>query len=238
MARGWGKIAMGTRLEKSVESKFVKVWSELISRGLRRGDGYLIVSDLVSQWASNEMVRRFLKTDCDTLFMLDSDADVGVNFLNEFRDFEDGWQYDILQAFYCRRGWPPEAIWFQQRDDGVFVSCLVTAENVTEDVAAIGTHSVLIRREVFERLLGDNDPATYQWFYYPRETNMGEDVAFSRDAAAAGFRLGATSAVKAGHISRVTTGWDTYAEYIALNHTEEKARADAMRYLEMRGAGK
>lgn len=228
---------MGTRLEKVVESKFFRVWSELISKGLRKGDGYLIVSDLVSQWASNELVRRFLKTDCDTLFMLDSDADVGADFLHTFRDFAPGWQYDVLQAFYCRRGWPPEAIWFQRRDDGQFVQCLVTADNVTEDVAGIGTHSVLIRREVFEGLLGDNDPATHQWFYYPRDVHMGEDIAFSKDAAEAGFRLGATSAVKAGHIGRVTTGWDTYAEYIALNHTEEKARADAMRYLEMRGAG-
>lgn len=227
---------MGTRLEKVVECRFVKVWSELISKGLRKGDCYLMVSDLVSQWASNELVRRFLKSDCDTLFMLDSDADVGADFLHTFRDYEPGWQYDILQAFYCRRGWPPEAIWFQQRDDGEFVACLVTAENVTEDVAAIGTHSVLIRREVFERLLGDNDPATFQWFYYPREIHMGEDVAFSKDAASAGFRLGATTAVKAGHISRVTTGWDTYAEYNAMNNAEARAREDAMRYLDMRAS--
>jgi hypothetical protein len=29
--------------------------------------------------------------------------------------------------------------------------------------------------------------------------------------------------VKAGHISRVTTGWDTYQEYLRLNGTEQPA---------------
>jgi hypothetical protein len=231
---GWGKIALGTRLEKLVESKFVKVWSELISKGLRKGDGYLIVNDLVAHWASNELVRGFLKTNCDTLFILDSDADVGPNFLHTFRDYEPGWKYDVLQSFFVRRGWPPEAIWFQKRDDGAYIQCVVTGDDIVEDVAAVGTHATLFRREVFERLLGDNDPATYQWFYYPRDVRMSEDVAFSRDAVNAGFRFGATTAVKAGHISRVTTGWETYVEYVALNHIDEKAREDALRYMDMR----
>lgn len=235
---GWGKIAMGTRLEKLVESKFFKVWSELISTGLRRGDGYLVVSDLVAHWASNELVRRFLKTDCDSLFIIDSDADVGPNFLHTFRDYEVGWQFDVLQSFFLRRGWPPEAIWFQRRDDGEFVQCLVTSDDVTEEVAGVGTHATLFRREVFERLLGNGDPATHQWFYYPRDVKMSEDIALSKDATAAGFRLGATTAVKAGHISRVTTGWDTYVEYVALNHAEERARADALRYLDMRASAR
>jgi hypothetical protein len=113
-------------------------------------------------------------------------------------------------------------------DEGTqLVQCLVTADNVTTRVAAIGTHAVLIRRSVFEGLLGDNDPAMFEWFWYPRGEKQSEDVAFSLEARRAGFRLGATTCVKAGHISRVTTGWETYQEYLRLNGTEQPAIEEA-----------
>lgn len=225
--RDWGRIAVGTRLEKMVENRFVAVWSNLISRGLRKGDGYLIAADLPAHKASNELVRRFLKTDCDSLMLLDSDADVGVGFVSELRDLEPGHAFDVLQAFYVRRGWPPEAIWFQKHGED-YVNCLVTANNITVEVAGIGTHAVLIRREVFVGMVGRADPETFEWFWYPRGEKMSEDIAFSKGARAAGFRLGATTAVKAGHISRVTTGWETYQEYIAINGTEASAIQDAL----------
>lgn len=215
--RDWGRVCVGTRLEKTVDSRFVRCWTNLVMRGLRKGDGVLVVDDRVAHAASNEMVRRFLQTGADTLFMLDSDADIGPNFLNEFRDFAPGHEYDLLQAFYCRRGWPPDAIWFKESPLGDTFVRAVYGEDATEDVAIVGTHAVLIRREVFVRLLGDNDPATFDWFFYPRHEKASEDGAFSKEARAAGFRLGATTHVKAGHISRVTTGWETYQEYLQLS---------------------
>ena len=234
MASGWGRIAVGTRLEKQVDSRFVCVWSELITKGLRKGDGFLVASDLPAHRAANHLVRGFLKTPCDTLLMLDSDADVGPGFIEEFRNVEAGWDYDILQAFYTRRGWPPEAIWLQalgmgngESDEPQLVQCLVTADNITTRVAAIGTHAVLIRREVFVGLLGDADPDKFEWFWYPRGEKQSEDVAFSLEARRAGFKLGATTSAKAGHISRVTTGWETYQEYLRLNGTEQKAIENA-----------
>jgi SAM-dependent methyltransferase len=213
----WGKICVGTRLEKGVDSRFVKCWTNLIMRGLRKGDGVLVVDDKVAHQASNALAREFLRTGCDTLFMLDSDADIGPNFLNEFRDYEPGWQYDLLQAFYCRRGWPPDAIWFKKSHHGDMFVRAVYGEDVVEDVAIIGTHAVLIRREVFIKLLGDRDEEKFDWFFYPRHETASEDGAFSQEAADAGFRLGATTHVKAGHISRVTTGWETYQEYLQLS---------------------
>ena len=215
--RDWGRICVGTRLEKNVDSRFVKCWTNLMLRGLRKGDGVLVVDDKVAHAASNELARSFLKTGHDTLFMLDSDADIGPNFLNEFRDHEAGWEYDLLQAFYCRRGWPPDAIWFKESSLGDMFIRAVYGEDVTEDVAIIGTHAVMIRREVFVKLLGDNDPETFDWFFYPRHEKASEDGAFSKEARAAGFRLGATTHVKAGHISRLTTGWETYQEYLQLS---------------------
>jgi 2-polyprenyl-3-methyl-5-hydroxy-6-metoxy-1,4-benzoquinol methylase len=74
---------------------------------------------------------------------------------------------------------------------------------------------------VFVKLLGEHDPEHFDWFFYPRNEVASEDGAFSREAEAAGFRLGATTHVKAGHISRLTTGWDTYQEYLQLSGSNQ-----------------
>lgn len=219
--RDWGRVFVATRLEKQVYSKFFLVWMKLQQHGLRPGDAAFVVRGLVAHKALNKIVRAFLESDCDTLFSLDSDADIGPEFLETFRTFEPGQEYDILQAFYARRGWPPEAIWLKKDALGNLSKCHVfegpNGEPVTSNVDVAGTHACLIRREVFETLLGDNDPDTFEWFYYERGSEASEDAVFSRDAIEAGFEIGATTAVKAGHIHDITTGWQAYQEYIYAN---------------------
>lgn len=217
IAQDWGKIMIGARLEKTVDSQFFRVWTNLLTQGLRPGDRYTIAEGLTAHKAANALARTFLDSDCDTLLFLDSDADVGPDFLERFRTYEPGWQYDVLQAFYVRRGWPPEAIWFKRDAAGVLRKVVITDPNTHDDVALVGLHACLIRREVFERLLGENDQRRHDWFYYPRGEETTEDAAFSFDALQAGFRLGATSSVKAGHITNLTTTWDTYQEYLYMS---------------------
>ena len=223
---GWGSICVATRLEKMVESQFVWDWSHLITTGLRPGDSFIIVKDRVAHWAANEAVRGFLKSDNDTLCFLDSDASVGPGFVESLRVLEAGFEYDIFQAFYVRRGWPPEAIWFKESALGDLMQCLVYKDDNTEETALVGLHCVLIRREVFETVLNDNPDENYQtfdWFWYPRHKFISEDSAFSGEARKKyGFKIGSTTAVKAGHISRVVTGWETYQEQIRLSGTWEK----------------
>lgn len=210
----WGRILVSTRLEKTVSARFFQVWTELIKRGLRPGDGFYSVAGRVAHKAQNDVVRAFLATDCDSLLTLDSDADVAPEFLEQFRTYEPGFAYDILQAFYPRRGWPPRAIWMKRNALGEMMECFVTDPDKTEEVDLVGTHAALFRREVFVKLLGDNDPATFEWFFYPRHHEDSEDGAFSAEAQAAGFRLGATSAVRAGHLSEILTTWNSYQEYL------------------------
>jgi 2-polyprenyl-3-methyl-5-hydroxy-6-metoxy-1,4-benzoquinol methylase len=210
----WGRILVSTRLEKQVTPKFFRAWSALITEGLRQGDGFYSVTGMVAHKAQNEVVRQFLKGDFDTLLTLDSDADVAPTFLEEFRTYEAGFAYSVLQAFYPRRGWPPRAIWMKRDALGQMMEYVITDPDHIEDVDVCGTHACLFRREVFEGMLGDNDPATFEWFYYPRHETASEDSAFSIDAKAAGFRLGATTAVRAGHVTEVTTTWDSYQDYL------------------------
>ena len=218
--KDWGKICVITRLEKMVENQFVTMWSHFITKGFRPGDNFIIAKDRPAHMAANDAVRTFLKSDCDSVFFLDSDADIGVSFLEEFRSLEDEYQYDILQGFYTRRGWPPEAIWFKRTELGDLMQCLVWKDNHTEDTAMAGLHCSLIRRKVFETMK-DNSPEIalkdFTWFYYPRNTNQSEDGAFSNDAINAGFRVGSTTKMKAGHIGRMTSGWETYQQYLQIS---------------------
>lgn len=210
----WGRILVSTRLEKQVTPKFFRAWSALITEGLRQGDGFYSVSGMVAHKAQNDVVRQFLKGGYDTLLTLDSDADVAPTFLEQFRTYEAGFAYDILQAFYPRRGWPPRAIWMKRDALGQMMEYIITDPDAIEDVDVCGTHACLFRRQVFTRMLGKCDPEQFEWFYYPRHEAASEDSVFSADAKAAGFRLGATTAVRAGHVTEVTTTWDTYQDYL------------------------
>jgi 2-polyprenyl-3-methyl-5-hydroxy-6-metoxy-1,4-benzoquinol methylase len=212
--KDWGRILVSTRLEKQVSPRFFQSWTALIKTGLRQGDGFYSVAGKVAHKAQNEVVRNFLKTECDTLLTLDSDADVAPTFLEDFRSYEAGFAYDILQAFYPRRGWPPRAIWMKRNALGQMMECFVTNPDMVQDVDMVGTHCCLFRREVFTTMLGDNDPETFDWFFYPRHDSASEDGAFSFEAQAAGFRLGATTAIRAGHVTEVTTSWESYQDYL------------------------
>ncbi len=217
MKRPWGKILVSTRLEKTVIARFFQVWTDLIQHGLRPGDGVFSVAGRIAHKAQNDVVRHLLAGEWDTLLTLDSDAEVGPDFLSQFRDYEPGWEYDILQAFYVRRGWPPRAIWMKKNALGQTMEYFIRDPDVTSDVDIAGTHACLIRREVFETLLGAADKEYHEWFYYPRHSETSEDGAFSQDAIAAGFRVGATTAVRAGHICEMVTTWESYQEYLKIS---------------------
>lgn len=216
----WGKIFIASRREKVTLSEFDEHWSLLLATGIRRGDSYSICSGRPAHWSANELVDRFLGSECNSILFLDSDAQFDGQLLNQLRDLEDGWDYDIFSAFYVRRGWPPEAIWMKRQADGNYKNMAVLKET-TEEVDAVGLHCCLIRRSVFEALPGPD------YFYYPRRTSptehrKSEDVAFCEEAKALGFRIGSTSKVRTGHYSLVPTGWETHHEWLNANKLIEK----------------
>ena len=214
--RDWGRIMVGTRLEKNVSAKFFAVWMELITKGLRAGDMANAVRGHVAHRALNRLVRLFLESPCDTLMTLDSDADIPPDFVERFRTYEPGFVYDALQAFYVRRGWPPRAIWMRRDVLGQMMEWYVFDPDTVEDVDVVGTHCALFRRELFEAMLGDANPDRFDWFYYPRHDPASEDAALSAEAKLLGFRLGATTALKAGHLAEITVGWEAYQQYLGI----------------------
>lgn len=218
---------VATRFEKVVNYKFVMQWANLITLGLRPGDAYGMKGDRPAHWCANELARVFLATPCDSILFIDSDADIDEKFVADFRDYKPGWRYDILQAFCVRRSWPPRPVWYTEKQVAM-TDRVITDPDLCEPVKAVGLHSTLIRRRVFEKLLGKNDPKSHEWFYYPRGKDQSEDIAFSVDAREAGIRIGATSAVRAGHHSDMILGWETYQEYLKANHITEAANEVAV----------
>jgi hypothetical protein len=231
MPKGWGSIVLGVRCNKLVDSQFFERWSHLLwtmaTELGRPGDGFIIARDRPAHKAANDLVRKFLfKTENDSLLMMDDDADFGIEIVEEMRNFKEGWEYDALQAFYTRRGWPPEAIWFTRDALGNMSQNWIVDEWTTE-VASIGTHFLLVRRHVFEKLLAEREPGIaeedFEWFWYPRHENKSEDNAFSIEVGEkTSFRLGATTGVKVGHITRVTTGWETYHQFLEFSGQKKR----------------
>jgi hypothetical protein len=225
MANDWGKIMVGTRLEKMVESDFVEDWTRLIRGGLRTGDQPCLISGKTAHMASNALAANLLHSECDTVAFIDSDAGFDPDVLNVLRDYQPGWEYDLLQPFHTRRGWPPSAIWFKRSPLGDLYELAPYDPDMIQEVSLIGTHFVLIRRQVFEKLLGDGDPLKHHWFYYPRDSEATEDCAFAEDAVKAGFRLAATTHVKVDHISRVRIGWETYHDFLSATNMDDFQRS-------------
>lgn len=222
---GWGTVMVSTRLEKMVENEFFVDWTRLVAQGLREGDRYQIASGKTAHMGANALIQEFLKTECDSILFIDSDAGFTTNALSILRDYEPGFEFDILQAFYTRRGWPPEAIWFKRDEGGILHRCLVL-DDTTEDVAFVGFHFTLIRRSILLKMLGDEKPENKFWVYYPRGAET-EDVMFCNDALAVGARIGATTRVKTTHIGHLSVGWESYQDYlVASNQLEQVERYD------------
>lgn len=249
--QGWGKVFIASRREKQVQAEFTEHFELMLATGIRRGDSYSPCSGRPAHWSANELVERFLQSECDSVLFVDSDAKFDGNTLSQLRDLEEGWEYDILSAFYCRRGWPPEAIWMQRMPDGNYRNVAVLQE-VTLPVDAVGLHFCLIRRKVFETMPGPD------WFWYPRrkpwarvagtdnqwrelidgepglvlwdksmvEHRKSEDVAFCEEALAAGFKIGSTSKVTTGHYSVIPTGYETHHDWLRANQLVEKFGVD------------
>lgn len=227
--KSWGVIAVGTRLEKGVEAGFFTSWSNLLLKGLRRGDVVLMVKGKVAHVAANYLATAFLKTKADSLLFIDSDAEFDPDILEKMRNDERGWKYDVLQAFYTRRGWPPEPIWMKQDSAGRFMLTVPESDNDVEDLAVAGLHFTLVRRKVIETMLDardvDIDKEDFQWFTYPRHKQMSEDAFFSGEVRKHGFSIGGTTAVRVGHIGQIITGWDTFQEWYEISGTKDRTSA-------------
>jgi len=237
----WGKVYVATRYQPYLPAQTCESLIGLAVSGMRAGDGRDCVHSKIMHKAANILVRRFLESECDTLCFIDSDAVFGAGALEELRSDVEGQEYDILQAFTVKRGWPPEPMYLVAMPDqpqsieaqrGRFMlSQLPLDGDYIYPVDAVSLHFCMIRRWVFEALLAEDGPDYTYWFEF--EKDMGEDVTFCQRAQGVGARLGMSTRLKIGHVSDIVTGWDTMVDYydrkLAVESGQEKP-ADLSRY--------
>lgn len=218
--RDWGQVFVGLRLQPTMPSWTAVSLMGLVQTGLRAGDRWDFVYSKTMHKGANDLVRKLLKSDCDTLCFIDSDAVFGTGALEELRADPDGQICDVLQAFTVKRGWPPEPMYlveFPEQPGAAqirgnhFITQLPLDPNRVYPAGAVSLHFTLVRRELLERMVAPEGPEHTYWFEYSRD--QGEDITFSLNARAAGAVFGLTTKLKVGHVSDVITGWDTMIDY-------------------------
>lgn len=211
-------------------------------RYLRSGDQRDYVYSKTMHKAANILVRRALKSNCDSICFIDSDAVFGSDALEELRSDRDGWDYDVLQAFTVKRGWPPEPMFLVEQPQqpthpssarrGVFFSSqlpidpsyIYPAKSDNYRIA-VSLHFTLIRLDLLRKMIEDDDPETTFFFEYVKDN--GEDINFSIKANELGARLGMTSRLRVGHVSEIVSGWDTMIDYYDRKYQLETGAAGA-----------
>ncbi len=212
----WGKVAVGVRTATGPEPEFFICYQQLLT-SLRQGDGALRPAvNMPAHWAADSLVRAFLnQTDADTLFMLDDDMTFSADVLTRLRDHEEGQQYHMLSAFATRRQYPPRPITMRRLRyqppepmslQGVHYAHVLEYPPGYQVFEAdmTGLACTLIRRSVFESMIGEWGPAWTQ--YFPMVSQQSDDAQFCVNVKAKGLRIGVCLDVPIGHIGKQVFG--------------------------------
>lgn len=209
----FGRIAVGCRLNKHPEPAFFAAWTGLIVEALRDGDVVLAPSAYSpAHWAADFLARQFLKSECDTLLMIDDDMEFPTDALERLRANEASFGYDIVFALCTTRELPPVPVLLRLAEEQPGNGC-EKFDRITRfhlgrviPVDTVGLAFTLIRRRVFERMLapGGIDETYFFNYGYGRET---DDTPFCRRARQLGFTLAVDTAVHIDHIAAISLGW-------------------------------
>lgn len=217
----WGKIAIGTRLNDRCDPLFFNSWSHLIAGGLRKEDTVLDAAvELPQHFAATVLTTFFLKSDADTLLMVDTDMIFKPDTLNRLRDDPAGWDYDVLSALSVTRRRPFYPIVLRLKADGTSYECVKDAiDGKIIDVDSVGTGFTLIRRTVFDKIKTATD--IDKWFFDFGQGGLGEDTQFCQRAKAVGARIGVHTGISIGHRGPITFIWDTEKKQTMMESSDQ-----------------
>lgn len=233
----WGKILVAVRLEKYIIAQSHRCIVRLVAEGLRPGDRTAEIEGKLPSHAANHLARLLVdQSDCDSILYIDSDADFAPDTLERLRSLKDGWDYDIFQPFVTGRRWPPAAVWLMDDKERKFRMKEIRDPAVTEEVAGVGLHFTLFRREIFE-----DKRLARPWFRFPEESvetaeSGSEDLTMCLRARELGYSIGATTKVRVGHFGDVSFGWETFQLFlqdrdnVARITAEKQAAQDKIRH--------
>lgn len=208
----WRKIAIGTRMNDRCDPVFFNCWSHLIAGGMRVGDTVLDSGiELPQHFAAVVLVSYFLKSDADTLLMVDTDMIFKPDALSRMRDDLVGQEYDILSALSVTRRRPFYPIILKLRENPqsgqTEYECVkdgIEGQIIPAD--SVGTGFTLIRRAVFERMKAELK--IEKWFFDFGPGGLGEDTQFCQRAKLLNLKIGIHTGINIGHRGPIVFVWD------------------------------
>lgn len=211
--KGWGQVAVGTRMNDRCDPQFFNCWSHLIAGGLRKGDTVLDAGiELPQHMAGNVLALHFLASDADSLLMVDTDMIFKQDTLNRLRDDVAGQEYDVLSALSVTRREPYYPILLRldpaaNNGNGAYVCAKDAINGSVIPVDSVGTGFTLIRRKVFDDMAAKLEIGG-RWFFDWGPCGLGEDTQFCQRAIKLGFRVGVHTGIGIGHRGPITFVWD------------------------------
>lgn len=147
-----------------------------------------MVVRIFHDFARNEIVKEFLKTDCDILWFIDSDVVPAPHILDLITKHGDKWQ--VAGATYPV--WMNNKLVFTVYDYDPERGCMhiIDAPRCIQEtldwVDGLATGCLMIKREVFEKL----EQPYFEFKYNPetRELTEGEDLGFCKKLVSLGIK--------------------------------------------------
>jgi hypothetical protein len=220
MTGSFGKLGFGVPYFKG-SYLFWRWWTWLVMNGFEPGDVFLndeaVPGEVPIPMSHNLLMRQFLKTDCDTLCIIEDDHVADDDVVRRMRNKPENQAFDVVCASYTNRRGPPVPMgwhftglvdirgWQLKRNLGE------VALSGTQEYDGAGLGLVLIRRWVVEAMLGEEDPDWYSWFEWVGKNS--QDIAFYRKAQDVGARVGVDRDNWIGHVGQCVYDKEDFVEW-------------------------
>lgn len=208
----FGTLGFGVPYYKA-EYEFFRWWSWLLIGGLEEGDQLLnnarLRCEVPIPMAHNGLVQEFLRTDRDTLCIIEDDHVGPQDVLRQMREKAENWGFDIVCASYTNRRDGMVAVGFNFNDNGepneygeygCRLEPMTVWDEGTQPVGGAALGLVLIRRWVLDTMRGNKRPDEAFWFDWVGRNS--QDVHFYGKAQKVGARVGVDRDNSIGHIGK------------------------------------
>ncbi len=167
------------------------------------------------QAGRDQLVREMLDTDAQWLFMVDDDHTFDRRLLINLLDRH----VDVVGALAVSRKPPYFPCAHAETDTKTGISRGLSLREMRfelQEVGAVGTGAILIRRHVLEAM----EPPWFESTHDERGVNVGEDVLFCEKARDAGFRVWLDATQALGHLTGVVLKLDERGIVFELDHEQ------------------
>jgi hypothetical protein len=156
--------------------------------------------------ARNNLVRKFLATDLEWLYMADTDTVFAPNVISRLLMHADEY-HKIISGLIYVDGRPPFPMMYRRiadtaADFGMFQSIAEWKPEALIKVDAVGAGCLLVHRDAYLEIEKRHPNRAAPWFDYSIMAGMriGEDMMFCIRAMDAGLQIHTDTSTRVGHI--------------------------------------